>query len=165
MIMSPTGSSEQPRPPIWVSGFTCRDIIRESNNLITAFKISDGWAVNPYQIEIEGTEKVLEFCVPIKFVIVLIFTCEIAAKFDVEVKTMAPSGKYLDHGGPAYPGLEVLGGSAGLTHTIDASFPNPEHGTYWFEVFVNYELRLKLPLEIVRAGKSPTPPDATAASQ
>jgi hypothetical protein len=151
----PEDQAKPERPPIWVSAFSCREVLRERNDLLTAVRISDGFTAHPLQFPGLQVDN-FKIYTPIEFKIVAAFTCEEEATFDISIKALRPTGEVFTEM-PSFPASHVQGGAHGLTLSINAMIPGNPPGVYWFEIYVDDELRLKLPVGVAHQNQDPFP--------
>jgi hypothetical protein len=140
---------------VYVSAILCESTIREeTTNLLTAIRISDGFAINPAKITPKLPDGTLDtrntrlFIKPVTVSLIISLRSESAASFEFNLKGFRPSGKPLTS---LFGALNVEIGpnvEGGRTFNVRLTVPTDEQGDFWFEFYVDDILANKMPLRI-----------------
>ena len=145
---------------IYVSGWVCQDVLRESSGIYSAIRLADQISIRlPRDATPENTS------IPPAVTHALIsYRSEEPEEFTSTVQLMAPSGK---RGLPRTETIKTGGGSQG--HLSDATLVlDPwQDGLWWFDIFVNTEIKLRIPVRVIHtrldSGLHPEKPSQTPA--
>lgn len=157
---------------VYVSAFFCQDVIREAKtDILTAFRLTNAVLSVPTEIPAsEPGSPSRSIYQQVRVSAVITIYSDEAGDFDVQIRGVGPDGKQIKPE-PAEPVLHCRsgGGAAGQTITITMFIGSEKPGDFWFSVYVNDNLKTKLPLRIihdkpVRAVQDHQPPSPSEAA-
>jgi hypothetical protein len=99
--------------PIYTSAFFCQEVIRESDNILTAVRITPAYTVSP--LLVAGPDSTLPPYLshpPLKLHAVILFNTEMPAEFFAQVKAFGPDGTEFSPESPPIK-CETKGGAEG----------------------------------------------------
>ncbi len=158
--------ADQGKAFVYVSAVFCSDIIREhGTDLLTAVRITSAFTAIPARITPRLPDGARDLSrqeviyAPVKFHAVITFWAEKARTFRFQMSGVKPNGEPLN--GMKEPvDIEVPGGElGGYTINLTASVPGGLAGIYLFDMLVDGEVMLKLPVQILH--KKPPESDTT----
>jgi hypothetical protein len=147
---------------IYASGILCKDVLEETmqdgQRVFSAIRIIDTIEVDLPEIPVSGEVTYVAFAIPC--FALLVFKSDEPEEFDVVWTAIRPDGPRIALG--PYR-CSTGGGLSGHILKVTLNIPPQLTGLWWFEVAVRGELKLRMPLSLIRE-QNPAPSESHSSS-
>lgn len=152
---------EQIPPPVYVSVIFCREVLFDKNNMPTMFGVTNGITATPIPANLTFTPDEAQLS-PIKDSPVYLFekaqiagmasfNCEVERDIVVSVRLRKPDGTFAEATHTFNKKMHLNAGDKGQLMHISTELETNTAGLFWFEIYVDEELRVKSPMRITHA--------------